>query len=147
MSTTTVSTSNWWKTPSTTDSSSSSSSSASNSVDYESFLTLLTTELQNQDPTDPVSNTEYVSQLAQVASLQQLNTLSSSMDSSRAYGMLGKEVTYTVTNDSGTSTTATGSVQSVISKNNTTYLIVDGAQVALSAVTQVSNGTTSTANA
>jgi flagellar basal-body rod modification protein FlgD len=39
------------------------------------FLTLLTTQMQNQDPLDPVDNTEMVAQLAQFSSLEQMQNL------------------------------------------------------------------------
>jgi flagellar basal-body rod modification protein FlgD len=53
---------------------SSSGSSASNSSDITSndFLTLLVSELKNQDPTQPTDPNQYITQLAQVNSLQQL---------------------------------------------------------------------------
>ncbi|MEM6490718.1 MAG: flagellar hook capping FlgD N-terminal domain-containing protein [Pseudomonadota bacterium] len=40
--------------------------------DFDSFLTLLTTQLRNQDPTDPVDTTEFTNQLVQFASVEQL---------------------------------------------------------------------------
>lgn len=39
--------------------------------DYESFLTLLTAQIQNQDPLAPVDSTEFVSQLAQLSQVEQ----------------------------------------------------------------------------
>jgi flagellar basal-body rod modification protein FlgD len=39
-------------------------------VDRDSFLNLLVTQLRNQDPLDPVENTEFISQLAQFQSLE-----------------------------------------------------------------------------
>lgn len=68
---------------STTGTSSSSSSSSSTtgggaqSLDMTSFMTLLTTQLQNQDPTNPTDNSQMIAQLAQFSSLEgisQLNT-------------------------------------------------------------------------
>jgi flagellar basal-body rod modification protein FlgD len=55
-------------------SSSSASSSASDSSDITAndFLTLLVSELQNQDPTQPTDPNQYITQLTQVNSLQQL---------------------------------------------------------------------------
>ena len=47
-----------------TSSSSSSTSSISNDLSTTSFMTLLSAELQNQDPTQPVDPTEFVTQLA-----------------------------------------------------------------------------------
>ena len=45
---------------------------ASLNEDFDSFLTLLTTQLKNQDPTDPVDTTEFTNQLVQFASVEQL---------------------------------------------------------------------------
>jgi len=57
-----------------TASTSSSSGAASSTSDLTSsdFLTLLVSELQNQDPTQPTDPNEYITQLAQVNSLEQL---------------------------------------------------------------------------
>jgi flagellar basal-body rod modification protein FlgD len=44
------------------------------------FLRLLVTQLQNQDPTNPVSNEQFVAQLAQFSQLEQLQGLSGQMD-------------------------------------------------------------------
>jgi flagellar basal-body rod modification protein FlgD len=52
---------------------SNSSSAASNSnITANDFLTLLVSELKNQDPTQPTDPNQYITQLAQVNSLQQL---------------------------------------------------------------------------
>lgn len=58
----------------TQDSGSSSSSSTTDGATISStdFLTLLVTQLKNQDPTQPTDPTEYVSQLVGVNSLEQL---------------------------------------------------------------------------
>jgi len=139
---TTVST-DYWKAPtsigSTSSSSSSSSTSSNSELDFQSFIQLLAAELQNQDPSDPVSSTEYVSQMAQISSLQQMENLSGSMDAYRAYSLIGKQVTYSTTDSSGASATATGTVQAVVTKDSATYLLINGAQVALNAVQSVSS--------
>jgi flagellar basal-body rod modification protein FlgD len=46
----------------------------------DTFLELMTTQLQNQDPTNPTDSTEFVSQLAQFASVQGLDTLNENFD-------------------------------------------------------------------
>jgi flagellar basal-body rod modification protein FlgD len=56
----------------TTSSSSSSAAADSSTITADDFLTLLVSELQNQDPTQPTDPNEYITQLAQVNSLQQL---------------------------------------------------------------------------
>ena len=51
----------------------SAASSASNTttIDYNSFLQLLVTEMQNQDPTQPMDPTQTVTQLATFSGVEQ----------------------------------------------------------------------------
>jgi len=144
MSTTAVSgTSTWWKTPTSTDTATS-ATGTNNLSDFDTFIKLLATELQNQDPSDPVSNTEYVSQMAQLNSLSQLQTISSTMANSSAYNLIGKEVTYQATDSTtGNTNTASGTVQAVVIKDNTAYIKVDGKTVSLASVQQVTDSTVS----
>jgi len=51
--------------------------SSGNDLDMDSFLTLMTAQMKNQDPTKPMDSAQYLGQLAQFASvkgLQQLDT-------------------------------------------------------------------------
>jgi flagellar basal-body rod modification protein FlgD len=50
-------------------------------MDRNTFLTLLTTQLQNQDPTSPMDNQEFVAQLAQFTSLEQMVSMNGTMQS------------------------------------------------------------------
>jgi flagellar basal-body rod modification protein FlgD len=71
----------------------------------QDFLTLLVTQLQNQDPLNPDDPTEFTAQLAQFSSLEQLFTLNESMnnlvnsnanaDRLSTLSTIGKEVAYT----------------------------------------------------
>jgi flagellar basal-body rod modification protein FlgD len=45
-------------------------------LDRDAFLNLLTTQLANQDPLNPLDDKEFVAQLAQFSSLEQLNNIS-----------------------------------------------------------------------
>ncbi len=47
----------------------------------DAFLKLLTTQMQYQDPLNPMSNEEFVSQLAQFSSLEQLQGIGKDMES------------------------------------------------------------------
>src|ERR1700688_4735839 len=61
----------------TTPTGSSSSSSASNllGTNFNTFLTLLTTQLKNQDPTSPLDTNQFTSQLVQFSQVEQaINT-------------------------------------------------------------------------
>ena len=46
----------------------------------QDFLTLLTTQLQAQDPTNPADNTELVSQMSQLSMVESLNSINTNMD-------------------------------------------------------------------
>ena len=57
------------------------SSSRANSLGSDAFLKLLITQLQNQDPTSPQSNTEIIAQLATFSSLEQLTSINKAVTS------------------------------------------------------------------
>ena len=134
-------TSDYWKKPTIVDSGSSASGADSLST-VDSFLKILASELQNQDPTEPVSNTEYVAQLAQFNSLQQMSSLNGSMSKSQAYSLIGMQVSYTATDSSGNSLSGTGIAQSVVSSGNDVYVMVDGNKIKLASITKVETPTT-----
>lgn len=77
-------------TATTTTSSSASSSSATISSDFDTFLQMLTTQLENQDPLNPVESTDFAVQLATFSGVEQqtlTNQLLESMTSQ--LGLMG----------------------------------------------------------
>jgi len=68
----------------------------------DDFLTLLLTQLQNQDPLNPADSTEYTAQLAQFSSLEQLSNVNTnlediqlyqaSLNNAQAVSFIGKEI-------------------------------------------------------
>lgn len=60
--------------------STSQTATGSSELDQESFLTLLITQLQNQDPMNPQESQEFAAQLAQFSSLEQLMSVNDGLD-------------------------------------------------------------------
>lgn len=58
-----------------------SSSERANSLGSDAFLKLLVVQLRNQDPTQPQSNTEFIAELAQFSSLEQLTAINKAVSS------------------------------------------------------------------
>ena len=54
---------------------------ATDGLGRDAFLQLLTTQLQHQDPTQPQADGEFIAQLAQFSSLEQLTAMRQSLDS------------------------------------------------------------------
>lgn len=54
---------------------------SASSMDKDAFLKLLVIQLQNQDPTNPQSNTEFIAQLATFSSLEQLTSINAAVTS------------------------------------------------------------------
>ncbi len=48
----------------------------------DDFLTLLIAQMKHQDPLNPASNTEFVAQLAQFSSLEQMTTMNTNLEAS-----------------------------------------------------------------
>ena len=129
---------------SATTASSTTSSSSSNSLDFEEFVQILATELKYQDPDDPVSGTEYVSQMAQISSLSALSSMNSTLNNATAYGLIGQTVSYSSTDTSGNTVTGTGTVKSVTVSGSSTYVNVGGTTVNYDDITKVGSDSTTT---
>jgi flagellar basal-body rod modification protein FlgD len=75
------------------------SSDSYNDLDIDSFLKLLISELQNQDPLDPMDNSEMVQQIGQIREIgatdqltRTLTTLSQSQELVTASSLIGQSV-------------------------------------------------------
>ncbi|MCR5419753.1 MAG: flagellar hook capping protein [Lachnospiraceae bacterium] len=101
-------------------------SEEASSMDKDSFLQLLVAQMKYQDPMEPTSNTEYISQYAQFSELEAMNNLSSNMDLQRATALVGKEVIVKSTGASGDTTYIQGKVDYVSQEGTKAYLYVDG---------------------
>lgn len=89
------------------------------------YLKLLVTQLQNQNPLEPMDNDKMTSQLTQISQLEQMESQTSNFakvlettEHNYATSLLGKEVTFYVTTESGEVGTATGIVDLVTRKTD-----------------------------
>ena len=70
-----------------------------NSLDKDDFLKILITQLTHQDPSEPMKDREFIAQMAQFSSLEQMTNMASefgkmtrSLESGQAMSLLGREV-------------------------------------------------------
>ena len=109
-----------------------------NGYDKDAFMQILVAQMKYQDPLEPTSNTEYISQYATFTQVEQLSNMASAMSLSRASEMVGKTVTISQTNaENGTTTEIQGVVDYVTYSGNKAYLNINGTAYDIENVTQV----------
>jgi flagellar basal-body rod modification protein FlgD len=121
---------------------SSSSTGTSKMLDKETFLKLMMVQLQNQDPLNPSDPTQYMSELAQLTTLEQTTNLATSaaqsaseQNTTTALALLGHTVSYT----DSTGATVSGTVSKVQFTSSGPTLTVNGIDgIAPTSVNEVS---------
>ena len=101
------------------------SKASNSSLDKDAFLQLLVAQMKYQDPLEPTSNTEYISQLATFSELEEMQNLTSGMTLQRASSLVGQYVFMKVTDSSGNTTFPEGTVDYVVYENNKAYLSIN----------------------
>lgn len=129
----------------------SSGGAPSSQVDRDAFLRLLVTQLEHQDPLEPLQNEDFVAQLATFSSLEELENLNQSVGAmialneanarlthlTQASALLGRTVRWS---DPESGAEASGVVERVALVQGIPTLSVDGSEVPLSSVTEVLDG-------
>ncbi|MBR1693682.1 MAG: flagellar hook capping protein [Lachnospiraceae bacterium] len=110
-----------------------------NGLDKEAFLQLLVAQMKYQDPLEPTSNTEYISQLATFSELEEMQNLVSNSDMQRANDLVGKTVTMKVTTSSGAETYEQGVVDYVTYEGSKTLLGINGSEYSLDDLLEVAD--------
>ena len=91
-------------------------------MDKNSFLKILSAELTNQDPTKAKDGTEFVAQMAQFASLEQMSNLNGNIAFSNSTSLVGKMVAFSSYDAKGVQ--YGGVVKAVFKESGTTYMAV-----------------------
>ena len=112
----------------------------SNELGKDDFLKLLIAQLQNQDPTSPMEDTQFISQMAQFSSLEQMTNMSTSfsrlaslMNSQEAYSTLGKTVELNV------GETTTSGVVEAATRGENPQVMVNGMYYSMEQIAAIYN--------
>ena len=107
-------------------------------VSENTFLTLLITQLKNQDPMNPQDSSQFVAQLASFSSLEQMTSMNTAMNNvldNSATSLIGQNVT--LLDSSGN--LVQGTVQGVVYYSNTPAVQVNGTNYPLADIQNVGN--------
>lgn len=117
-------------------------------VDKDAFMKLLVSQLQNQDPMAPTDNQQFIAQLAQFSSLEQMQQLNENIlglavlqqsnalmaQLTQSSALIGQQVKYI---DPSTEQEQTGTVSQVKIKDGMATLLIDGEDIPLGNVTTI----------
>ena len=117
------------------------SKSSGNDMDKDAFLQLLVAQMKYQDPLQPTSNTEYISQYAQFSQVEQMQNMATSVDLQRASGLVGQEVYIKTTSSSGETRYVQGKVDYVVYENNKAFLSINEELYALEDLDTIADAT------
>lgn len=113
--------------------------SGGSSLGKDDFLQLLVAQMKYQDPLEPTSNTEYISQYATFSELEQMQNMSSTMELSRASDLVGKTVVVETTDATGKTSSDMGVVDYISYENNKALVWVNGQSWLLDDVKEVAD--------
>ena len=104
-----------------------------NELGKDDFLKLLVTQLQEQDPLKPMEDKEFISQMAQFTSLEQMKNMNTSVQITQATSYIGKKVTWA--DDTGAE--QSGTVDSVKIVNGEPKVVIGDKNIALSKILSI----------
>lgn len=111
------------------------------------YMKLLVTQLQNQNPLEPLNNNEMAAQLAQFSQLQQLESMNTSfsdmlsgMKREYATSLIGKEISFNADDGLGVEKPTTGVVEQVFNNmDGETVVVIGNHIVGLNDIVSVKN--------
>jgi flagellar basal-body rod modification protein FlgD len=109
-------------------------------LNQSDFLKLLVAQLSSQDPMNPVSDTDFIAQMAQFSTLQETTSMQESISSLQANSLLGQ----TVQVQNGQGQVDSGVVSAVLFQSGSPELIVNGQSYTVAQVLSISQAQTNT---
>ncbi|WP_159884392.1 flagellar hook assembly protein FlgD [Paenibacillus puerhi] len=139
-----ISTKNIWPYYSKSNVSKAEANKDANNLGKDQFLKILITQLKHQDPTQPLQDKEFIAQMAQFTSVEQLTNMATEMKLLRqslgfASGLIGKEISWSYEDNDGTSHTRKGIVESITVKKGEQFAKVNGEDISLEHISQITN--------
>jgi flagellar basal-body rod modification protein FlgD len=110
----------------------------------DDFLKILITQLQHQDPSQPLEDKEFIAQMAQFTSVEQLTNMNTELKALRQMmgispAFIGKEISWSVIDSVGVKAIKTGVVDALTFKDGVQYASVEGEEVSLDQIVKVTN--------
>ncbi|PYY26779.1 flagellar hook capping FlgD N-terminal domain-containing protein [Paenibacillus illinoisensis] len=135
-----VSTNNTW--PNYSAANKATTTTASKDLGKDQFLKILITQLRNQDPMQPMEDKEFIAQMAQFSSVEQLVNISSQLKTlNQSLGsissMIGMEVSWITGDESNGTNIRQGVVDSIIVRDGVQYAKVGNDEIKLEEIIQV----------
>jgi len=97
------------------------------------YMKLLVTQLQNQNPLEPMDNNQMASQLTQFSQLEQLESMNSNFakvleitEDNYANSLLGKEISFIGETESGAADIISATVEQVYKDTDGTFVLSAG---------------------
>jgi flagellar basal-body rod modification protein FlgD len=108
----------------------------------DQFLQILVTQLRNQDPMQPLQDKEFIAQMAQFSSLEQMMNMSKEVSSLRqsagmVAGLIGKEVSWFEETETST-VEKKGTVNSVLWRDGVQFVKVGDVEVPIDEISSIS---------
>ena len=124
---------------------------ANDSINKDQFLQLFVTQVRNQNPVEPMNNTEFMEQVSMFTMVEQTTNMAQNFEAmldnstrslamakfNQATALIGRSVTFT---DAATGSSAQGVVDGVTQRDGEVYLEIGDQLVLPSAVTAVRAG-------
>jgi flagellar basal-body rod modification protein FlgD len=116
----------------------------SKTLGKDDFLKILITQLQHQDPSQPLEDKEFIAQMAQFTSLEQLSNMNTEMKALRqtmglSPAFIGKQISWSKQDSLGNEVINNGLVDGLKYKDGIQYATVGEEEVSLDQIVKVTN--------